>query len=181
MLCVSGGVCSQRCAGSWAARPGDRLCWPGGSRLGGCPHGGSGKMSRGTACLLPALLVAVAAAMGYPSRRSATDLDATPRTTVTFEGKRVRAVVVGFEILPALGLVHCDCSAFASSGAGWSRGLSTGRGGYGGFSTSLGSRNQTLHSCLMLAAWSQHASRDGAGQRLFWVCPAWWHLPDSCG
>ncbi|NWX46525.1 SEM4G protein, partial [Steatornis caripensis] len=40
-------------------------------------------MSRGTAHLLMALFVA--AAMGYPSRRSATDLDATPRTTVTFD------------------------------------------------------------------------------------------------
>ncbi|NXU47501.1 SEM4G protein, partial [Turnix velox] len=41
-------------------------------------------MSRGTAHLLAALFM-VAAAMGYPSRRSATDLDATPRTTVTFD------------------------------------------------------------------------------------------------
>ncbi|XP_061857522.1 semaphorin-4G [Colius striatus] len=40
-------------------------------------------MSRGIAHLLAALFVA--AAMGYPSRRSATDLDATPRTTVTFD------------------------------------------------------------------------------------------------
>lgn len=38
--------------------------------------------------LLTALLVA--AAMGYPNRRSATDLDATPRMTVTFDGKRAR-------------------------------------------------------------------------------------------
>ncbi|NWH76722.1 SEM4G protein, partial [Piaya cayana] len=37
----------------------------------------------GTAQLLAALLVA--AAMGYPARRSATDLHATPRTTVTFD------------------------------------------------------------------------------------------------
>ncbi|XP_069652950.1 semaphorin-4G isoform X1 [Haliaeetus albicilla] len=40
-------------------------------------------MSGGTAHLLTALFVA--AAMGYQSRRSATDLDATPRTTVTFD------------------------------------------------------------------------------------------------
>ncbi|XP_014815594.1 PREDICTED: semaphorin-4G isoform X3 [Calidris pugnax] len=42
-------------------------------------------MSRGTSHLLTALLVVVEVAMGYPSRRSATDLDATPRTTVTFD------------------------------------------------------------------------------------------------
>ncbi|NXJ73539.1 SEM4G protein, partial [Trogon melanurus] len=42
-------------------------------------------MSRGAAHLLTALFMAVAAAMGYPSRRSATDLDATPRTTITFD------------------------------------------------------------------------------------------------
>ncbi|KAM6330418.1 semaphorin-4G [Podargus strigoides] len=40
-------------------------------------------MSGGTAHLLAALFMATA--MGYPSRRSATDLDATPRTTVTFD------------------------------------------------------------------------------------------------
>ncbi|NWS73317.1 SEM4G protein, partial [Crotophaga sulcirostris] len=40
-------------------------------------------MSGGTAHLLAALFVA--AAMGYPSRRSAMDLHATPRTTVTFD------------------------------------------------------------------------------------------------
>ncbi|XP_042645038.1 semaphorin-4G isoform X2 [Tyto alba] len=40
-------------------------------------------MSRGMAHLLTALFVV--AAVGYPSRRSATDLDATPRTTVTFD------------------------------------------------------------------------------------------------
>ncbi|XP_068255066.1 semaphorin-4G [Nyctibius grandis] len=40
-------------------------------------------MSGGTSHLLTALFMAVA--MGYPSRRSATDLDATPRTTVTFD------------------------------------------------------------------------------------------------
>ncbi|NXE18849.1 SEM4G protein, partial [Ardeotis kori] len=40
-------------------------------------------MSGGTAHLLTALFMV--AAMGYPSRRSATDLDATPRTTVTFD------------------------------------------------------------------------------------------------
>lgn len=45
-------------------------------------------MSGGTANLLTALFVAAAAAVGYPSRRSPTDLDATPRTTVTFDGKR---------------------------------------------------------------------------------------------
>ncbi|KAM6306527.1 semaphorin-4G [Aegotheles albertisi] len=42
-------------------------------------------MSGGTAQLLTAFFMAAAAAMGYPSRRSATDLDATPRTTVTFD------------------------------------------------------------------------------------------------
>ncbi|NWY29868.1 SEM4G protein, partial [Pheucticus melanocephalus] len=41
-------------------------------------------MSAGPAHLLTTLFMAVAA-MGYPSRRSATDLDATPRTTVTFD------------------------------------------------------------------------------------------------
>ncbi|NXT84773.1 SEM4G protein, partial [Zapornia atra] len=41
-------------------------------------------MSRGTAHLLTALFV-VTAVTGYPSRRSATDRDATPRTTVTFD------------------------------------------------------------------------------------------------
>ncbi|NXA00523.1 SEM4G protein, partial [Nesospiza acunhae] len=41
-------------------------------------------MSAGPAHLLTTLFMA-AAAMGYPSRRSATDLDATPRTTVTFD------------------------------------------------------------------------------------------------
>ncbi|KAM6415740.1 semaphorin-4G [Rhynochetos jubatus] len=40
-------------------------------------------MSGGTAHLLTALFVT--AAMGYPSRHSATDLDATPRTTVAFD------------------------------------------------------------------------------------------------
>ncbi|OXB67317.1 hypothetical protein ASZ78_010875 [Callipepla squamata] len=40
-------------------------------------------MCGGTVRLLTALLVAVA--MGYPSRRSSTDLDATPRMTVTFD------------------------------------------------------------------------------------------------
>lgn len=52
---------------------------------GGQPRRGPGKMLGGTLRVLAALLVA--AVMGYPSRRSATDLDATPRTTVTFEGK----------------------------------------------------------------------------------------------
>lgn len=67
-------------------------------------------MSGGTAHLLTALFM-VAAAMGYPSRRSATDLDATPRTTVTFDGKGVRVlvVVVRFGVLLALRLVHWDC------------------------------------------------------------------------
>ncbi|NXL41141.1 SEM4G protein, partial [Podilymbus podiceps] len=41
-------------------------------------------MSGGMAHLLTALFMA-AAAVGYPSRRSASDLDATPRTTVTFD------------------------------------------------------------------------------------------------
>lgn len=41
-------------------------------------------MSGAPAHLLTTLFMA-AAAMGYPSRRSATDLDATPRTTVTFD------------------------------------------------------------------------------------------------
>ncbi|NXD01880.1 SEM4G protein, partial [Certhia familiaris] len=41
-------------------------------------------MSGGPAHLLTTLFMA-ATAMGYPSRRSATDLDATPRTTVTFD------------------------------------------------------------------------------------------------
>ncbi|XP_064320092.1 semaphorin-4G [Phalacrocorax carbo] len=42
-------------------------------------------MSRGTAHLLTALFVAATVAVGYSSQRSATDLDATPRTTVTFD------------------------------------------------------------------------------------------------
>ncbi|OXB82405.1 UNVERIFIED_CONTAM: hypothetical protein H355_009330, partial [Colinus virginianus] len=51
----------------------------------GCasPSGWGLKMCGGTVWLLTALLVAVA--MGYPSRRSSTDLDATPRMTVTFD------------------------------------------------------------------------------------------------
>ena len=67
-------------------------------------------MSGGTAHLLTALFVATVV-MGYPSRRSATDLDATPRTTITFDGKVVQVSVVGvrFGILPAPGLVHRDC------------------------------------------------------------------------
>ncbi|XP_075279720.1 semaphorin-4G isoform X3 [Opisthocomus hoazin] len=80
---IQEGLAASSVPGSWGARPEDRLCQPGGSRLGGCPRRGSRKMSRGTAHLLTALFVA--AAMGYPSRRSATDLDATPRTTVTFD------------------------------------------------------------------------------------------------
>lgn len=50
-------------------------------------------MLGGTLRVLAALLVA--AVMGYPSRRSATDLDATPRTTVTFEGKGGAGWVLG--------------------------------------------------------------------------------------
>lgn len=67
-------------------------------------------MSGGPAHLLTTLFMA-AAALGYPSRRSATDLDATPRTTVTFDGKGVRVLVmaVRFGILLAPALVHCDC------------------------------------------------------------------------
>ncbi|KAL2302863.1 hypothetical protein Nmel_010316 [Mimus melanotis] len=48
-------------------------------------------MSGGQAHLLTTLFMA-AAAVGYPSRRSATDLDATPRMTVTFDGKGVRVL-----------------------------------------------------------------------------------------
>ncbi|XP_071604541.1 semaphorin-4G isoform X4 [Heliangelus exortis] len=70
---------------SWGAHPEDWLCQPSSSGLGSCHRRGSRKMSRGTAHLLTALFMAAAGAMGYPSRRSATDLDATPRTTVTFE------------------------------------------------------------------------------------------------
>lgn len=68
-------------------------------------------MSGGPAHLLTTLFMAAAAAMGYPSRRSATDLDATPRTTVTFDGKGVWVLVVSvkFGILLALASVHCDC------------------------------------------------------------------------
>lgn len=67
-------------------------------------------MSGGQAHLLTTLFMA-AAAVGYPSRRSATDLDATPRMTVTFDGKGMRVLVVAvrFGILLALALVHCDC------------------------------------------------------------------------
>lgn len=67
-------------------------------------------MSGAPAQLLTTLFMA-AAAMGYPSRRSATDLDATPRTTVTFEGKGVWVLVAAlrFGILLALALAHCDC------------------------------------------------------------------------
>ncbi|XP_053926916.1 semaphorin-4G isoform X2 [Cuculus canorus] len=77
------GLVAGLITGSWGAHPKDQQCWPGGSGLGGCPRRGSGKMSGGTAHLLTALFVV--AAMGYPSRRSATDLHATPRTTVTFD------------------------------------------------------------------------------------------------
>lgn len=122
------GLAASPILGSWGAHPKDRLCQPGGSRLGSCPRRGSGKMSGGTAHLLMALFVA--AAMGYQSRRSATDLDATPRTTVTFDGKGVQVLVVRFGILPAPGLVRRDlCPAFASP---WSwelriGGVATGR------------------------------------------------------
>lgn len=102
------GLAAGPILGSWGAHPEDRLCRPGGSGLGDCPCRGSGKMSGGTAHLLTALFM-VAAAMGYPSRRSATDLDATPRTTVTFDGKGVRVLVVRFGVLLALRLVHWDC------------------------------------------------------------------------
>lgn len=83
-------------------------------------------MSGGTAHLLTALFMAVSAAMGYPSRRSATDLDATPRTTVTFDGKGVRVLVVAVRlgILPALGLVHRDCVQPSPAPQSW--GLSMG-------------------------------------------------------
>lgn len=64
-------------------------------------------MSGGPAHLLTTLFMA-AAAMGY---HRATDLDATPRTTVSFDGKGVRVleVAVRFGILLALALVHCRC------------------------------------------------------------------------
>lgn len=74
---------------SWGTCPEDWLFLPSSHVMGSCPQRSSGKMSRGTAHLLTALFMAVTAVIGYPSRRSATDLDATPRTTVTFEGKGV--------------------------------------------------------------------------------------------
>lgn len=118
------GLAASPILGSWGVHPEDRLCRPGGSRLGSCPRWGSGKMSGGTAHLLMALFVA--AAMGYQSRRSATDLDATPRTTVTFDGKGVQVLVVRFGILPAPGLVRCDCvQPLPAPGAG-----SSGLGGW---------------------------------------------------
>lgn len=155
--------------GSWGACPEDRLCQPGGSGLGGCPRRGSGKMSRGTAHLLTALFVV--AAMGYPSRRSATDLDATPRTTVTFDGKGVRVLVmvVRFGILPALGLVHHD---WVQPSPAPQSGVLAWEGSYREASSPLGSRNQSPHICLALGAWSRCAPRDGAEQR---------HLPKSWG
>ncbi|XP_065528196.1 semaphorin-4G isoform X1 [Lathamus discolor] len=71
--------------------------------MGSCPQRGSGKMSRGIAHLLTALFMAVTAVIGYPSRRSATDLDATPRTTVTFEEllgvRRFRARTLNYSTL----------------------------------------------------------------------------------
>ncbi|KAM9188434.1 LOW QUALITY PROTEIN: semaphorin-4G [Mergus octosetaceus] len=66
--------------GSRGARPQQWLCQP--PSPGASLAGGRGRCG-GTLRVLAALLVA--AVMGYPSRRSATDLDATPRTTVTFE------------------------------------------------------------------------------------------------
>lgn len=77
-------------------------------------------MSGGPAHFLTTLFMA-AAALGYPSRRSASDLDATPRTTVTFDGKGVRVLVVAvrFGILLAPASVHCDCIYLCQpSGAG---------------------------------------------------------------
>lgn len=64
-------------------------------------------MSGGPAHLLTTLFMA-AAAMGY---HHTTDLDATPRITVTFDGKGVQVlvVVVRFGNLLALAFVHCDC------------------------------------------------------------------------
>lgn len=105
--------------GSCGACPEDQLCWPGSHGMGSCPQRGSGKMSGGTAHLLTALFMAVTAVIGYPSRRSATDLDATPRTTVTFEGKRVWVLVVAVRILPALDLVHCDCEQTSQAPGVW--------------------------------------------------------------
>ncbi|XP_061314876.1 semaphorin-4G isoform X3 [Pezoporus flaviventris] len=89
--------------GSWGACPKDWLCQPGSLEMGSCPQRGSGKMSRGIAHLLTALFMAVTAVIGYPSRRSATDLDATPRTTVTFEEllgvRRFRARTLNYSTL----------------------------------------------------------------------------------
>jgi len=122
-------------------------------------------MSRGTAHLLTALFVA--AAMGYPSRRSATDLDATPRTTVTFDGKGTWVMVV------ALGScrdwVWCTVTASGLCQVPGAGGSAQG-GGYRGPSSPLGSRNRRLHGWLVLGARSRCALRDGAGQR---------HLPKS--
>lgn len=108
-------------------------------------------MSGGTAHLLTALFM-VAVATGYPSRRSATDLDATPRTTVTFDGKGVRFLVVAvrFGILLALRLGHHDC--IQPSPAPPEQGAQHGGVGYRGSSGPLGSRNQSLHGCLALSA-----------------------------
>ncbi|XP_062457789.1 semaphorin-4G isoform X3 [Pezoporus occidentalis] len=92
-----------RIPGSWGACPKDWLCQPGSLEMGSCPQRGSGKMSRGIAHLLTALFMAVTAVIGYPSRRSATDLDATPRTTVTFEEllgvRRFRARTLNYSTL----------------------------------------------------------------------------------
>lgn len=83
-------------------------------------------MSGAPAPLLTTLFMA-AAAVGYPARRSASDLDATPRTTVTFEGKGVRVLLVAgrFGILLALALVRCGC-ILCLPPQPWSRGLSMG-------------------------------------------------------
>lgn len=126
--------------GSWGARPKDQLCRAVGSGLGGCPGRGRVKMSSSTAHLLMTLFMAAVAAMGYPSRRSATDLDATPRTTVTFDGKGVWVLVVAvrFRILLAPGLVQRGC--IQPSLTSQSRGAQDG-GSYRGASGSLCSRN----------------------------------------
>lgn len=134
---------------SWGAHPKDRLCQAVGSGLGGCPRRGSRKMSSSTAHLLTTLFMA--AAVAYPSRRSATDLDATPRTTVTFDGKGVWVLVVSvrFRILLAHGLVQRGC--IQPSPTSRSRGTQHG-GGYRGVSGPLGSRNWSPHGSVALDA-----------------------------
>lgn len=127
-------------------------------------------MSGGTDHLLAALFVAVAAAvMGYPSRRSATDLDTTPRTTVTFDGRALWVVVVRFMIVAVPGLMHDRVQplpALPGVGAEYSGER------YKWTSSALGSRNQSLLGCLLLGAWSKYAPREGAVQKFSWVCPA---------